>query len=115
VTIDNILASLFPDGHDGWSLVGRTVSGRSAGGGIGPAVATLAGKQRLAFLILPKDIVSIATPPSLGCVRRVAPRPWWPGGSAELLAMTFFVDACERLPRRCPKQSCWRSHRSFSG
>ena len=62
-----------------WPLVGRrAMPGDMHGVPLGLPLPPFAGKRRLAFVMQPEDVVSVAAPLSVSAVSRVGPRTWRP-------------------------------------
>lgn len=79
----------------GWPLIGRrALPGEDDGLALGLPLPPFAGKKRLGLLMRAEDIVTIASPPSLGSVRETAPSAWRPTLDALCeFAARNFVDA----------------------
>jgi phosphoribosyl-dephospho-CoA transferase len=80
---------------NGWPLIGRrAMPGETHGVALGLPLPPSAGKRRLAFLVEPGEIVSIARPPSLNAARQAAPRAWSPTlDRLETLALQYALEA----------------------
>lgn len=63
----------------GWPLIGRrAMPGDPHGVPLGLPLPPYAGKRRVALVMQPNDILSVAPPLALSCITRVAPRSWRP-------------------------------------